>query len=79
MDAFLLTVFALTALAALRNWLAFRWGVRMLEETYSRNIDAIERGLIPDFAAYDRIPSHEALMFDLRVWTLRAAIAKASA
>lgn len=67
-------IVTITVLLMVRNWLALRWAIRMIEEIHHRNLGLIDRGKAPDICAYNQIPSHGRLMLDIRIWSYERAV-----
>ncbi len=73
MGATIIVCMALSALALVRNHMAFLWRIRALNEAHELNSADIDAGTYVDGQwRYDQIPSHEALMFDLTRWRYRS-------
>lgn len=75
MEAFDLTVFAIAALALVRNEIVFRHAMRWIEEVHARNSALIEAGDLDGAARgledYEKSRMHLTHMLDLRKWTYR--------
>lgn len=67
MNAIHLTILALTALALLRNGLAFRWGMHLINAVHKFNVAKIDAEKYSSILKYDDVQLLS--LFDLRVWT----------
>ena len=72
MSAIGYTFLSLCFLLAIRNQLAYRWGIRAIEEAHSLAGRLIDEGREDFLSPYEKLPSHEKLMFDLTQWTYRS-------
>ncbi len=72
-DEVLITVLFVAALALWRNYLAWKWAVRAINEAHALNCADIDAGAAVDAKRrYDLIPSHYSLLLDITQWRYRS-------